>query len=96
MRFRDLVIDTVTTLWTHKLRTFLTMFGIVWGVVSIVLMVALAGTVYFSRTETLVPKPREQEPTAVAPEKVEAAPPPKVNVSGVLLEELPSQIAMPA
>jgi len=28
------------TLWAHKLRTFLTMFGIAWGIVSIVLMVA--------------------------------------------------------
>ncbi|MGA8622546.1 MAG: ABC transporter permease [Candidatus Sulfotelmatobacter sp.] len=28
------------TLWAHKLRAFLTMFGIAWGIVSIVLMVA--------------------------------------------------------
>ncbi|MDR3763130.1 MAG: ABC transporter permease [Acidobacteriota bacterium] len=27
-------------MWSHKLRTFLTMFGIAWGIVSIVLMVA--------------------------------------------------------
>jgi putative ABC transport system permease protein len=40
VRFHDLVIDTLHALWTHKLRTFLTMFGIIWGVVSIVLMVA--------------------------------------------------------
>lgn len=40
MRFRDLVIDTLQALWGHKLRTFLTMFGIIWGIVSIVLMVA--------------------------------------------------------
>lgn len=40
MRFHDLVVDTFQALWAHKLRTFLTMFGIVWGVVSIVLMVA--------------------------------------------------------
>jgi putative ABC transport system permease protein len=40
MIFRDLVKDVVTTLWAHKLRTFLTMFGIAWGIVSIVLMVA--------------------------------------------------------
>src|SRR5262249_1166257 len=40
VRFHDLVIDTLHTLWVHKLRTFLTMFGIVWGIVSIVLMVA--------------------------------------------------------
>ncbi len=40
VRFRDLVIDTLRALWAHKLRTFLTMFGIIWGIVSIVLMVA--------------------------------------------------------
>ena len=40
MTFRDLVVDTVRTLWAHKLRTALTMFGIAWGIVSIALMVA--------------------------------------------------------
>ncbi len=38
--FKDLLIDTLRTLWAHKLRTFLTMFGIAWGIVSIMLMVA--------------------------------------------------------
>ena len=40
MVFRDLLLDTLRTLWGHKLRTFLTMFGIAWGIVSITLMVA--------------------------------------------------------
>ena len=40
MVFRDLLRDTVQTLWAHKLRTFLSMFGIAWGIVSITLMVA--------------------------------------------------------
>jgi len=40
MTLRDLIGDVVRTLWAHKLRTFLTMFGIAWGIVSIVLMVA--------------------------------------------------------
>jgi putative ABC transport system permease protein len=40
MNFRDLISDVFRTLWAHKLRTALTMFGIGWGVVSIVLMVA--------------------------------------------------------
>ena len=40
MVFRDLLFDTLRTLWSHKLRTFLTMFGIAWGIVSITLMVA--------------------------------------------------------
>jgi len=40
MRFKDLFFDTLRTLWGHKLRTCLTMFGIAWGIVSIVLMTA--------------------------------------------------------
>jgi putative ABC transport system permease protein len=37
---RDLISDTFRTLRAHKLRTALTMFGIAWGIVSIMLMVA--------------------------------------------------------
>jgi putative ABC transport system permease protein len=40
MVLRDLIRDVFRTLWSHRLRTFLTMFGIAWGIVSIVLMVA--------------------------------------------------------
>ncbi|MGO9274279.1 MAG: ABC transporter permease [Terriglobia bacterium] len=40
MTFHDLLFDTLRTLWSHKLRTFLTMFGIAWGIISITLMVA--------------------------------------------------------
>ena len=40
MIFKDLLRDTFRTLWAHKLRTVLTMFGIAWGIVSITLMVA--------------------------------------------------------
>jgi putative ABC transport system permease protein len=40
MVIRDLIGDVLRTMWAHKLRTFLTMFGIAWGIVSIVLMVA--------------------------------------------------------
>jgi putative ABC transport system permease protein len=40
MNFGDLLKDTFETLWAHKLRTFLTLFGIAWGVISITLMVA--------------------------------------------------------
>ncbi len=40
MTLRDLILDTVRTIWAHKLRTALTMFGIGWGIVSITLMVA--------------------------------------------------------
>jgi len=40
MSFRDLIQDVFRTLWAHRVRTMLTMFGIAWGVVSIVLMTA--------------------------------------------------------
>jgi putative ABC transport system permease protein len=40
VHLRDLFKDTIQTLWAHKLRTFLTMFGMAWGIVSIVLMTA--------------------------------------------------------
>jgi putative ABC transport system permease protein len=40
MSLRDLIGDVLRTLWSRKLRSFLTMFGIAWGIVSIVLMVA--------------------------------------------------------
>jgi putative ABC transport system permease protein len=40
MNLSDLFKDTIQTLWAHKLRTFLTMFGIIWGIISITLMVA--------------------------------------------------------
>ncbi len=40
MTFRDLLRDTLGTLWGHKRRTLLTMFGIAWGIIAITLMVA--------------------------------------------------------
>jgi len=40
MVWADLFRDTLRTLFAHKLRTLLTMFGIAWGIVSITLMVA--------------------------------------------------------
>ncbi|MBN8733574.1 MAG: ABC transporter permease [Acidobacteria bacterium] len=40
MTLRDLFDATFRTLWAHKTRTFLTMFGIAWGILSITLMVA--------------------------------------------------------
>ena len=40
MVWSDLFRDTLRTLFAHKLRTLLTMFGIAWGIVSITLMVA--------------------------------------------------------
>ena len=40
MNFTDLLRDTLGTLWAHKRRTLLTMFGIAWGIISITIMVA--------------------------------------------------------
>ncbi|HEY0564058.1 MAG TPA: ABC transporter permease [Terriglobales bacterium] len=39
--FVDLLSQTFRGLWAHKLRTFLTMFGIAWGVGSLLLLVGL-------------------------------------------------------
>src|SRR5712692_4395484 len=35
---RDVVRQTTQTLWAHKLRSALTMFGITWGVMSLLLL----------------------------------------------------------
>ena len=40
MTLSDLISGTLRALWANKLRTALTMFGIAWGIVAIVLMVA--------------------------------------------------------
>src|SRR6266567_4233829 len=37
----DIVQQSLSTLWAHKLRSFLTMFGIAWGVGSLLLLVGL-------------------------------------------------------
>src|SRR5438270_10871005 len=37
----DTFLQTMRTLWAHKLRSFLTMFGIAWGVGSLLLLVGV-------------------------------------------------------
>ncbi len=37
----DIIVQTFRMLWAHKLRSFLTMFGIAWGVGSLLLLVGL-------------------------------------------------------
>ena len=37
----EIFAQTFRTLWAHKLRSFLTMFGIAWGVGSLLLLVGL-------------------------------------------------------
>jgi len=39
--FLDIIRQSLSTLWAHKLRSFLTMFGIAWGVGSLLLLVGL-------------------------------------------------------
>src|SRR6266513_6186343 len=37
----DIIRQSLATLWAHKLRSFLTMFGIAWGVASLLLLIGL-------------------------------------------------------
>jgi putative ABC transport system permease protein len=41
MNLFDILKQTVATLRAHKMRSFLTMFGIVWGIASVILLVGL-------------------------------------------------------
>ena len=41
MSFREVLKQTLATLRAHKLRSFLTMFGIIWGIASVILLVGL-------------------------------------------------------
>jgi putative ABC transport system permease protein len=40
-RFVDSVRQVLSAIWAHKLRSFLTMFGIAWGVGSLLLLIGL-------------------------------------------------------
>src|SRR5580698_2127157 len=41
MPFHEILKQTLSSLWETKLRSFLTMFGIVWGITSVILLVGL-------------------------------------------------------
>jgi putative ABC transport system permease protein len=41
MNLREIFRQTFTAIRTHRMRSFLTMFGIVWGMVSVILLVGL-------------------------------------------------------
>jgi len=41
MNLLDILKQTIATLRAHKMRSFLTMFGIVWGIASMILLVGL-------------------------------------------------------
>ena len=38
---RDIIGQVLDAIWAHKLRSFLTMFGIAWGVGSLLLLIGL-------------------------------------------------------
>jgi putative ABC transport system permease protein len=38
---REIVVQTIRNIWAHKLRSTLTMFGIAWGIASVVLMISI-------------------------------------------------------
>ena len=37
----EILVQTLRNIWAHKLRSTLTMFGISWGIASIVFMIAI-------------------------------------------------------
>jgi putative ABC transport system permease protein len=41
MPLREILRQTLAALWENKLRSFLTMFGIIWGITSVILLVGL-------------------------------------------------------
>ena len=41
MNLLDILRQTLATLRAHKMRSFLTMFGIIWGIASVILLVGL-------------------------------------------------------
>ena len=41
MNLSEILRQTFATFRAHKMRTFLTMFGIVWGIASVILLVGL-------------------------------------------------------
>lgn len=49
MPIREIFLQTLAALWATKLRSFLTMFGIVWGITSVILLVGLG--IGFSRDQ---------------------------------------------
>ena len=55
MSFQDLLRDTLATLWAHKRRTMLTMFGIAWGIISITVMVAAQALINFGVVLGMMP-----------------------------------------
>ena len=53
MKFSDLLLMSITNLWKRKLRTVLTVLGVVIGITSIVVMVALGNGLKESMMESI-------------------------------------------
>ena len=53
MKFSDLLLMSITNLWKRKLRTVLTVLGVVIGITSIVVMVALGNGLKESMMENI-------------------------------------------
>ncbi len=41
MNIREVIRQTAASIAAHKMRSFLTMFGIIWGITSVILLVGL-------------------------------------------------------
>ena len=41
MNIQEVLRQTASSMAAHKLRSFLTMFGIIWGITSVILLVGL-------------------------------------------------------
>ena len=41
LNIREVIRQTAASIAAHKLRSFLTMFGIIWGITSVILLVGL-------------------------------------------------------
>ena len=41
MNFRELAGQVFSSMMAHKMRSFLTMFGIIWGIASVIILVGL-------------------------------------------------------
>ena len=53
LQVRDIFGQTFQTLWGHKLRSFLTMFGITWGVMSLLLLGSVGEGFRFGQRQRL-------------------------------------------
>ncbi|HEX2548663.1 MAG TPA: ABC transporter permease, partial [Gammaproteobacteria bacterium] len=53
MRFIDLFRQIILSIWTHKIRTCLALFGIIWGTMTVTLLLALGNGFYEKSMQNL-------------------------------------------